>query len=276
MRVAVLSPHRDDAAFSCSLTTHALLLAGAMVTVVNVFTESSYAVDMRTIDSTLTLVEGVSAARLREDQTFLADAVRAAGRDTDAMQLHDLHRLDAPLRLSVATEQVLASPITADQVASQARDLAAELSFLSAFDIVFAPLALGDHIDHRIVRQAARLLLPTGKVCWYEDLPYAARLGAEQRKTEALRAVPSTPTAEYRLYRLHLPHAPHLKKRFSMHYPSQIAPEVADEMARYAAQFATRGDEGAERWWALPASADRIGHTISSVDAVCHVVGELQ
>lgn len=43
MRVLVLSPHRDDAAFSCGLILHELLSAGHSVSIVNVCTVSRYA-----------------------------------------------------------------------------------------------------------------------------------------------------------------------------------------------------------------------------------------
>ncbi len=42
-------------------------------------------------------------------------------------------------------------------------------------DLVIAPLALGDHIDHRIAQAAARRV-GIAAMAFYEDLPYAARL----------------------------------------------------------------------------------------------------
>ena len=254
MRVTILSPHRDDAAFSCGLTMYALLQAGAQFTVVNVFTQSDYAVDLRTVDPSLPAVEGVSLARLGEDERFLADIAGLADREPASVQLVDLEQLDAPLRLAVRTEQVLEAPLTAAEVQQQATDLAARFAALPPCDLVFAPLALGDHIDHRIVRQAARLCHTPDHVCFYEDLPYAARLMPTGEKEQRNRATAWNCGANSRLQTLHVPGGPHLKQRFAMHYPSQIAPVVAAEMASYAAQWSRQGS-GAERWRASAAAA---------------------
>ena len=257
MRITILSPHRDDAAFSCGLTLVALLRAGAKVTVLNVFTRSDYAVQWDTIDSTLPLVDAVSRARRLEDERFVADLASAAGRESASVCLYDLQQLDAPLRLAVLTERVLEAPLTDEEVRHQAKQLAAQLSPLQQADVVFAPLALGDHIDHRIVREAAKLAAPADRLCQYEDLPYAARLSSKQRKEQTVLAIPSNGAAECVGYTLRLQHGPHLKSRFAMHYSSQIAPEVAKEMAQYAAQGCI-GSAGAEHWWAMPATSLRI------------------
>jgi LmbE family N-acetylglucosaminyl deacetylase len=51
---------------------------------------------------------------------------------------------------------------------------------------VLAPLAVGGHVDHRIVRDAGLLLARQGwPVCFYEDIPYVMREGAvDQALTE--------------------------------------------------------------------------------------------
>jgi hypothetical protein len=42
---------------------------------------------------------------------------------------------------------------------------------------VFAPLAIGNHVDHQLVFWAARSLPPRYGALFYEDYPYAARKG---------------------------------------------------------------------------------------------------
>lgn len=65
------------------------------------------------------------------------------------------------------------------------RRLAGELSTLvDANTRVYAPLALGGHVDHVLVMAAARLLMAHGAdVVWYEDYPYAERDPRPQRLT---------------------------------------------------------------------------------------------
>jgi hypothetical protein len=44
---------------------------------------------------------------------------------------------------------------------------------LSADPIVFCPLSIGEHVDHRIVHRVGRTLLSQGtRVIFYEDFPY--------------------------------------------------------------------------------------------------------
>ncbi len=274
MRIAILSPHRDDAAFSCGLNMFALLQAGAEFTVINVFTRSDYAVDLQTVPPALPRVDAVSQARRLEDERFVADIASFAGREPEAVRLHDLHWLDAPLRLTVETEQVLQAPITDAEVHAQATELAAQLLSLRSFDLVFAPLALGDHIDHRVAREAVKLCTTVDRLCLYEDLPYAAWLSLDG-KDPPFEGISSGQHQEFVRYALHLPHGPHLKRRFAKHYPSQISVEVADEMASYAAQWGC-GITGVERWWATPPAGTRILELLRTASVACSVVEEQQ
>ena len=57
---------------------------------------------------------------------------------------------------------------------------------------VFAPLGVGNHVDHQLLFWSARRLGPRYGVLFYEDYPYAARPGALQARLEALR-LPAQP-----------------------------------------------------------------------------------
>lgn len=47
---------------------------------------------------------------------------------------------------------------------------------IAAEATIHAPIGLGGHVDHRIVRRVGQALADQGRrVVWYEDLPYAAR-----------------------------------------------------------------------------------------------------
>ena len=75
MQVVVLSPHRDDAAFSCGLLLGALLAAGAGVTIVNVCTVSDYAPYLRNDGSDrirqVTAARAAVTCRMRSLPSFL-------------------------------------------------------------------------------------------------------------------------------------------------------------------------------------------------------------
>lgn len=83
---------------------------------------------------------------------------------------------------------------------------------------LYAPLAVGAHIDHRIVHEAARALAyqvgPTLRLVFYEDLPYALADYAVARRLAALghagppalsRGSPSAEVAAYRRWLLSMP-----------------------------------------------------------------------
>ncbi len=58
--------------------------------------------------------------------------------------------------------------------------LAQRMSQLPAADAIVAPLGLGDHVDHQLVRQAAEVAYGT-KLSYYEDYPYIQRHGSAAR-----------------------------------------------------------------------------------------------
>ena len=78
LKILVLSPHRDDAAFSLSIAITNWLTARHSVTVLNVFTRSRYAPfsDAAFVHENDEL-SYVSAMRLREDEYFLRRITQA-------------------------------------------------------------------------------------------------------------------------------------------------------------------------------------------------------
>lgn len=245
MRIVVVSPHRDDAAFSLGLSIEAWLRAGHRVEILNCFTQSEYA-PYSDVDS----LHGndkrsfVSATRRREDIAFNK---LTGGR----LKITDLDLLDAPLRLACGVEDVLTIDIRSGdravaRVAGALRKIA-EKSQPGQVALVL-PLALGDHIDHRVVHQAALEALAemTLPLAFYEDLPYATRPGIaetiEARATATGFAlepgfVPPTVTT--------IADATSRKYRFAECYDSQIDTVVARHMASFSERY-----EGRERIWA--------------------------
>ena len=145
LATVVLSPHIDDAAFSVgSMILEQRFLS---VTVINVFTVSRCTVDDWEMDA-----ENVSSLRKAEDDRFFQPLCLGASR-------RYLGRLDAPLRLKIPDTQVCRMPAPAwgDIEVEQVRCSAMNLVTPDA--LLVAPLGLGGHIDHMVVRMAAGKML---------------------------------------------------------------------------------------------------------------------
>ncbi len=245
MNIVVVSPHRDDAAFSLGLAIDDWLRSGHKVTVLNCFTQSEYAPfsDVSSLHAN-DRTSFVSAVRRREDVAW----TKLAG---TALRLNDLDLLDAPLRLVCAVDDVLTQEIRPGDraVARISGALAKMARGVPAGHCAFAvPLAIGGHIDHRVARQAALDALTESAVpvAFYEDLPYAARPGAAdtlksfvddlQRELAPCFAAARPSQATDAIGR---------KTKIAQCYDSQID---SDDVARIA-QFSARYG-GRERLWA--------------------------
>lgn len=255
MKIVVLSPHRDDAAFSLGLAIEHWLRQGHRVTVLNCFTESEYAPY-----SDVDLVHPhdrpsfVSAVRRREDLAWS----KLLGK---GLQFHDLTLMDAPLRLACPVEDVLHVEVRAgDRALARVRGAMEKLGKgQPAGTIAFAvPLALGGHIDHRIAHQAALEVLTTSEVplAFYEDLPYAAWPGVEETIPAAVSQLQrdlqpvfaEEPAADV---------AAQSRRKFRMAecYDSQVDSAVVQTMAEYAAHLGGRERQWANAAWCSSALA---------------------
>ena len=235
LEVVLLSPHRDDAAFSCGLLAARLLQAGAVVHLVNVCTQSDYAPYLPADDEPRTMQ--VSRTRRAEDVAFLQALNDTGGKATTAA-MTDLDWSDSPLRLGVATDRV--------------RDVVdvppAEIAFLAdAFapwrnaDAVLAPLAIGNHIDHRLVCAAACRAFSPDRLGFYQDLPYACWMSPDEREATAAalqQQYAGAPLLQWN-HAVATPAVARLgrKRQYCLCYASQIAPDLADLMEADAVQL---------------------------------------
>lgn len=168
-----LSPHLDDAVFSCGGLIARQVADGDLVTVVTICAGdppigplSEFALSLQERWG-----EGITSRRI-EDRM-------ACGR-LDA-SVHHLDIPDAVYRLGPNDESLYTSeadifgPLHPSEQ-GLVNHLAAVLpGVILAVDRVYAPQAIGGHVDHRLVRLAANMLeLP---LSYYYDLPYAARGG---------------------------------------------------------------------------------------------------
>jgi LmbE family N-acetylglucosaminyl deacetylase len=136
LQILAVSPHLDDAAFSAGATLATLIAHGHRVTLVTAFTAS---------------VEGPA--------------------EVDVMALRRVEDMEAAARLGVQrlvhlpfpeaehrgydTPEARTGPLREDD--DVAPDLRAALDILGSFDLILAPQALGDHVDHRQLRRALGL-----------------------------------------------------------------------------------------------------------------------
>lgn len=234
-----LGAHSDDLAFSLAGAFRDGRLAGCRP--VTVFSRSAYTPARPAGDAVR-----VTALRKAEDERFFAATAAAPPLWLDLE--------DAPLRGAGA---VFHAPMATDDRAAVRRALAR----LPAGGTLVVPLSLGGHVDHRLVCGAGceRLRAGTHSLIFYEDLPYAAFLGAEAIAARVRRL-------SRRLGRPLVPElwtSPRLAeaKRWAVaSYPSQTDAATLAHLLRHAWRVSPDGPP-AERVW-RPAGGESAGRGV--------------
>lgn len=177
-----LSPHLDDAVFSCGGQMVLLREQGVSMHVVTAFTGDAPEPPLPDFATLLHALwdagDNPFALRREEDRR----ALRLLG----AEGTH-LPHLDAIYRRSREGGQWLYpdhpavfGPVAAEE-ATLPQTLAREIASLCrppGQTVVHAPLGVGGHVDHRLVRAAALLLEEAGHpLRFYEDFPYSEEAG---------------------------------------------------------------------------------------------------
>jgi LmbE family N-acetylglucosaminyl deacetylase len=255
LKILVLSPHRDDAAFSLSLAITNWLTARHSVTVLNVFTRSRFAPysDAAFVHENDEL-SYVSAMRLREDELWIRRIKESLPKGCkNNLHMLDLNLKDAPIRLRIPLDQVSDTAVNpADPSIEKIRRALARhfepTRGESPMQALVIPAALGHHVDHLTVREAALSLTATIPAAFYEDLPYLATHTGASADLEALRkaAVSSGDPLTEVLYGTgeSATEAVTRKRKLVLHYASQIDDEAGELIANFAATY-----KGAERVW---------------------------
>lgn len=173
-----LSPHIDDVSLSCGGTIHQQRQAGESVITVTVCTAqpatqtfSAYVDWMHGIWGNL---GEVVATRLAEDRASMA----ILGCDADYLPFSDcIYRGDPQAGEWYYTrdEELFGAIHPGDlPLANEIAEAVAALISTQAETCIYAPLAVGHHVDHQLVHRAARRLRTQGyQVVFYEDYPYA-------------------------------------------------------------------------------------------------------
>ena len=147
LQVLALSPHLDDAAFSAGATLATLIAHGHKVTLVTAFTASvdhpcDFALACQTELGVPASVDLMAMRRVED--------MEAAAR-LGVQRLVHLPFPEAQYRGYDSPDALYGDLLEDDDVAP---DLRAALDVLGAFDLILAPLALGDHVDHRQLLRA--------------------------------------------------------------------------------------------------------------------------
>lgn len=166
-----LSPHLDDAVFSCGGVLAGLADTGWHVCMATAFTRSIHPASGFALACQLDkgLSPDVDYMALRRAEDREAAAILGIG---------DLRHLDlpeAPHRGYESAPALFGTLQEGDEIWRPLAGLVADLLDEMRPDIVFAPQGLGGHVDHRQAIRALLAVTPAGRVAWYRDTPYAIR-----------------------------------------------------------------------------------------------------
>jgi LmbE family N-acetylglucosaminyl deacetylase len=174
-----LSPHYDDAVFSCGATIHKLTAAGEQVTVITVMggkPEPDRVPDtliVRQLHARWGEGDDPVSARIREDEAALTSLGAEAQRLVVWMDC--IYRTSRNGQALYETQESIFSPeIPADDGAAKWLPTVV-LPLAARAHILYAPLGAGGHVDHRIVRNWAlelRKQNPQIALKFYEEYPY--------------------------------------------------------------------------------------------------------
>lgn len=162
--IFILSPHIDDAAFGLTLTIEKFINNKIPLTIINCFTVTRWTGVFVSRD-----IEVVSRLRKEEDTEYNKLF-------NSQINVINLELLDAPLRNGYIFQN---QPFQRNEL-ELIEDLKKLLEQHVLEGILLCPLAIGNHIDHAICREAVLKLYRKLNVIFFEDLPYAQRIGEDQ------------------------------------------------------------------------------------------------
>lgn len=186
-----LSPHLDDAALSCGgvIARHSAMgVRVLVVTVCTALAQAPFSPFVEELHSRWGLdAASAVSARLREDDL----AMERLGAD-----YYQVGMLDAIYRLPqvyTSNEALFGVPVPDDPLLPAMRQLISALRDRTPRAMFYAPLGVGNHVDHQITYIAAQESTDIA-IAFYEDFPYVGVPGALEQRLVALGKpfVPST------------------------------------------------------------------------------------
>ena len=249
MRTALfLSPHLDDAVFSCGGLLALLADQGWRTVLATAFTRSVVPATGFALACQLDkgLSPDVDYMALRREEDWAAAALLGV------TEVRWLDLLEAPHRGYGSATALFGAIHPGDTVAGPLSTALAALADEWDADLVLAPQGLGHHVDHQQVIHAAQHCFPLARLAFYRDTPYAIR----QPGAQPLEAVPPGPvvsiTIETALAR---------KLAAAQAYASQIGFQFgsADALSASLASFARSEGHGTPAENFIGAALQEIG-----------------
>jgi LmbE family N-acetylglucosaminyl deacetylase len=252
-----LSPHYDDIPLSAGATVNVLARAGVVPETLVVFGDEPDAAQPLTpfaeaMHEGWQLSANEVIARRRAEEAAAAAILGAA---TDVLPFRDaIYRG----RHYLSDDDLFGVPAAAEDRLPEA--IAAALPYRSdpsSQTRLYAPLAVGSHVDHQLVFRAALAFARKGRDVWfYEDIPYALKPNQlDERLRQITAEIPLEPVA-----RVPVADAWERKLEAILAYPSQLETvfrqyvgvgtsraEISDALLAYARR-AGDGDP-VERFW---------------------------
>jgi LmbE family N-acetylglucosaminyl deacetylase len=175
-----LSPHFDDAVLSSGGRIVRQVATGDLVVIATVFGGAPSAESLSDFAAAIHGRPGggpdLITLRSLEEREALA-VLGAQSRPGDYLDC--IYRQDAEnKRWLYDHEEALFGPVDSTErgLPYELAQVFATLASPNGSSIFYAPLAIGNHVDHQLVRRAALILQQTGhQVLFYEDFPYVTR-----------------------------------------------------------------------------------------------------
>ncbi len=172
-----VSPHLDDAVFSCGGTMAKLAESGWRTILCTVFTKSvadpkGFALACQ-LDKNLAPEIDYMKLRRAEDC--------AAARILNVSETLHLNFAEAPHRGYHSAPELFAGVKSGDEIWKPIAEHFALLDDIHEPELVFAPQGLGSHCDHLQTIDAVLKSFAEEKMCWYFDTPYAIRQPAAKK-----------------------------------------------------------------------------------------------
>ena len=251
----IVSPHLDDAALSMG---SAMLRAGERTPflVIDVFSTVSW----WRFELSEGILPRVQTTRDAEEERVM----RLANAKLRRWGLPEAPLRGYPLAEIFTTARKPEAVKTHETIRRRVTELALE----KPNERWFLPLAIGNHIDHRIARDATLdglrdANVPARQVSFYEDLPYAAQLEGVQDYSDFLNDV--MPTAKLRMSGRTVVQP--IKMRMLRMYYSQLVRSQIDSVLEYAERIDFRAP--CERLWAFDKK------TLEQTEGKIPLLGEL-
>ena len=168
-----ISPHLDDAVFSCGGTLARLAVSGFRVVVATLFTRSMP--DPQGFALACQLDKGLDASvdymALRRQEDAIACGHLGA-------QARWLPFAEAPHRGYESAAELFGPVDAGDRIGEHLHPALRDLVESVRPTLLLAPQAIGGHVDHVVTARAIRALATKLPVLWWRDFPYVTRHAA--------------------------------------------------------------------------------------------------